>query len=89
MGELCLERAWQACDPIPRLARSRMRSPKIGLSLQPTGEEAFVVKAKRFVPDMRFLGSTLAIVVGTIYFLGAPARLAAGDDTQDSLSDQL
>ena len=27
------------------------------------------MKAKRFVPDMRFLGSTLAIVFGTIYFL--------------------
>ncbi len=39
------------------------------------------MKANRFVPDMRFLGSTLAIVFGAIYFLGAPARLAAGDDT--------
>lgn len=38
------------------------------------------MKAKRFVPDMRFLGSTLAIVFGTIYFLGAPAQLEAGGD---------
>ena len=38
------------------------------------------MKTKRFVPDMRFLGSTLAIVFGALGLLGAPAKLQAGGD---------
>ena len=33
------------------------------------------MNTKRFVPDMRFRGSTLAIVFGTLTLLGAPAQL--------------